>query len=91
MLDDWPCPGMMRRGRGAICHIVSPAGLRGQAGQCNYSAAKGGVIAFTKALSREVGRFKIRVNAVCPACDSEPDVRQIYRERGKELLFRNPA
>jgi 3-oxoacyl-[acyl-carrier protein] reductase len=45
-------PGMMRRGGGAICNIVSPAGIRGQAGQCNYSAAKGGVIAFTKALSR---------------------------------------
>ena len=59
-------PGMMRLGSGAICNIVSPAGIRGQAGQCNYSAAKGGVIAFTKALSREVGRFRIRVNAVCP-------------------------
>lgn len=58
--------GMMRRGGGAICNIVSPSGIRGQAGQCNYSASKGGMIAFTKALSREVGRFQIRVNAVCP-------------------------
>jgi len=59
-------PGMMRAASGAICNIVSPSGIRGQAGQCNYSASKGGVIAFTKALSREVGRFGIRVNAVCP-------------------------
>jgi 3-oxoacyl-[acyl-carrier protein] reductase len=58
--------GMMRQGGGAMCNIVSPSGVRGQAGQCNYSASKGGVIAFTKALSREVGRFGIRVNAVCP-------------------------
>jgi len=58
--------GMMRLGRGAICNIVSPSGIRGQAGQCNYSASKGGIIAFTKALSREAGRFGIRVNAVCP-------------------------
>jgi 3-oxoacyl-[acyl-carrier protein] reductase len=59
-------PGMMRQGSGAMCNIVSPSGVRGQAGQCNYSASKGGMIAFTKALSREVGRFGIRVNAVCP-------------------------
>jgi 3-oxoacyl-[acyl-carrier protein] reductase len=58
-------PGMMRRGSGAICNIVSPSGVRGQAGQTNYSASKGGIIAFTKALSRELGQFHIRVNAVC--------------------------
>ena len=58
--------GMMRERCGAICNIVSPSGIRGQAGQCNYSASKGGIIAFTKALSREVGRLGIRVNAVCP-------------------------
>jgi 3-oxoacyl-[acyl-carrier protein] reductase len=58
--------GMMRQGGGAMCNIVSPSGVRGQAGQTNYSASKGGIIAFTRALSREVGRFGIRVNAVCP-------------------------
>lgn len=58
--------GMMHLGGGAITNIVSPSGLRGQAGQCNYSAAKGGVIAFTRALAREMGRRGIRVNAVCP-------------------------
>jgi 3-oxoacyl-[acyl-carrier protein] reductase len=58
--------GMMHLGGGAITNIVSPSGIRGQAGQCNYSAAKGGVIAFTKALAREMGRHRIRVNAVCP-------------------------
>src|SRR4029077_15865719 len=55
-------PGMMRRRGGAICNIVSPRGVRGQAGQCNYSASKGGIIAFTKALAREMGSFHIRVN-----------------------------
>ena len=58
--------GMMHLGGGSITNIVSPSGVRGQAGQCNYSAAKGAVIAFTKALAREMGRFRIRVNAVCP-------------------------
>lgn len=54
------------RGGGAICNIVSPSGVRGQAGQTNYSASKGGIIAFTKALAREVGPLGVRVNAVCP-------------------------
>ena len=79
-------PGMMRKGGGAICNIVSPAGIRGQAGQCNYSAAKGGVIAFTKALSREVGRFKIRVNAVCPGVIPSPMSAKFIAKEEKRLL-----
>jgi 3-oxoacyl-[acyl-carrier protein] reductase len=69
-----------------ICNIVSPAGIRGQAGQCNYSAAKGGVIAFTKALSREVGRFKIRVNAVCPGLIPSPMSAKYIAKEEKRLL-----
>jgi 3-oxoacyl-[acyl-carrier protein] reductase len=79
-------PGMMRQGGGAICNIVSPAGVRGQAGQCNYSAAKGGIIAFTKALSREVGRFKIRVNAVCPGVIPSPISAKYIAKVEKQLL-----
>lgn len=82
--------GMMRRGGGAICNIVSPAGLRGQAGQCNYSAAKGGVIAFTKALSREVGRFQVRVNAVCPGVIPSPMSAKYIEKEGKRLLSEIP-
>jgi 3-oxoacyl-[acyl-carrier protein] reductase len=83
-------PGMMRRGRGAICNIVSPAGIRGQAGQCNYSAAKGGVIAFTKALSREVGRFQIRVNAVCPGVIPSPMSAKYIEKEKQQLLSEIP-
>ena len=83
-------PAMMRRGGGAICNIVSPAGVRGQAGQCNYSAAKGGVIAFTKALSREVGRFKIRVNAVCPGVIPSPMSARYIAKEEKRLLSEIP-
>jgi len=79
-------PGLMRRGGGAICNIVSPAGVRGQAGQCNYSAAKGGIIAFTKALSREVGRFQIRVNAVCPGVIPSPMSAKFIEKEEKRLL-----
>lgn len=51
---------------GRIVNIVSLSGLKGMAGQVNYSAAKAGVIGATKALAQEVGRKKITVNAIAP-------------------------
>jgi 3-oxoacyl-[acyl-carrier protein] reductase len=83
-------PGMMRRGSGAICNIVSPAGIRGQAGQCNYSASKGGMIAFTKALSRELGAFHIRVNAICPGVIPSPMSSKYIEKEEKRLLSEIP-
>ncbi|MGA1988645.1 MAG: beta-ketoacyl-ACP reductase [Candidatus Sulfotelmatobacter sp.] len=83
-------PRMMRRGSGAICNIVSPSGIRGQAGQCNYSASKGGVIAFTKALSREVGPFHIRVNAICPGVIPSPMSAKYIEKEEKRLLSEIP-
>ena len=83
-------PGMMRRGSGAICNIVSPSGVRGQAGQCNYSASKGGIIAFTKALAREVGRFSIRVNAICPGVIPSPMSASYIEKEEKRLLAEIP-
>jgi len=82
--------GMMRRGGGSICNIVSPSGIRGQAGQCNYSASKGGVIAFSKAMSREVGRFHIRVNAVCPGVVPSPMSAKYIARAEKTLLAEIP-
>jgi 3-oxoacyl-[acyl-carrier protein] reductase len=58
--------GMMMNRYGRIVNVVSLSGLKGQPGQTNYSAAKGGVIAATKALAQEVGRSGITVNAVAP-------------------------
>lgn len=78
-------PGMMRNG-GAICNIVSPSGIRGQAGQCNYSASKGGIISFTKALAREAGRFGVRVNAVCPGVIPTRMSAQYIRKEKAKLL-----
>jgi 3-oxoacyl-[acyl-carrier protein] reductase len=57
---------MLLRRYGRIVNVVSLSGLKGVAGQTNYSAAKGGVIAATKALAQEVGRHGITVNAVAP-------------------------
>ncbi|MEW6287854.1 MAG: 3-oxoacyl-[acyl-carrier-protein] reductase [Chloroflexota bacterium] len=57
---------MMRKRYGRIINMASVAGQMGNAGQTNYSASKGGQIAFTKALAREVASRNITVNAIAP-------------------------
>jgi len=57
---------MISNKRGAIINVASISGIVGNPGQTNYSAAKGAMIAFTKALAAEVARYKIRVNVVAP-------------------------
>lgn len=57
---------MMMEKSGSIVNVASISGIGGNAGQANYSASKGGVIAFTKTLSIELGRYNIRVNALAP-------------------------
>ncbi len=57
---------MLTRRYGRIINIVSLSGLKGNAGQVNYSAAKGALIAATKALAQEIGKRKVTVNAVAP-------------------------
>jgi len=57
---------MIRQGWGRIISIASIAGVIGNAGQTNYAASKGGIIAFTKSIAREVGSRNITANAVAP-------------------------
>lgn len=56
----------IKQGSGKIINITSVSGMIGLAGQTNYSAAKAGIIGFTKALAKEVGQYHICVNAVAP-------------------------
>lgn len=58
--------GMLLRKAGRIINVVSLSGLKGMAGQTNYSAAKAGVIGATKALAQEIAKRNITVNAVAP-------------------------
>ena len=57
---------MINQGQGVIINASSIIGLYGNIGQCNYAAAKAGLIGMTKALAKELGRKGIRVNAVAP-------------------------
>jgi len=65
-------PEMMKRGGGKIINIASDAGRVGSLGETVYSGAKGGLIAFTKALARETARYDINVNCVCPGPTDTP-------------------
>jgi len=59
-------PGMVERGRGRLVNVASDAGRVGSSLESIYSAAKGGLIAFTKTIAREVARHGITANSVCP-------------------------
>ncbi len=63
---------MIAAKRGVIINTSSDAGRVGSSGEVVYSAAKGGQIAFTKALAREMARYNIRVNCVCPGPTETP-------------------
>ncbi len=81
-------PGMQRAGYGRIVNISSEAGRVGSKGSAVYSAAKGGVIAFTKTIAREVGRFDITVNAIAPGPIDTPLLRKAHElgEVGDRLI-----
>jgi len=59
-------PGMVARGGGKVVNIASDAGRVGSSGEAPYSACKGGIIAMTKTLARELAAKGVRLNTVCP-------------------------
>jgi 2-hydroxycyclohexanecarboxyl-CoA dehydrogenase len=78
---------MVAERRGKIVNISSDAGRVGSTGETVYAAAKGGVIAFTKSLAREMARYQINVNCVCPGPTDTP-LFQNQPERMREALTR---
>ena len=65
-------PAMAAAGYGKIVNVASDAGRVGSLGETVYAGAKGGMIAFTKSLAREVARYHITVNCVCPGPTDTP-------------------
>ena len=70
-------PGMVERGTGRVVNIASDAGRVGSSGEVVYSGTKGGVIAFSKALAREVAAKGVTVNVVCPGPTDTPLLDQV--------------
>ena len=76
-------PHMVERGRGSIVSVASDAGRMGEYREAVYSACKGGVIALSKAIAREVGRHGVRLNVVCPGLT----VPQSKEEMGQHSMW----
>ena len=64
--------GMVERGGGKVVNVASDAGRVGSSGEAVYSACKGGLIAFTKTLARELARANVQINTVCPGPTDTP-------------------
>ncbi|MCK5487375.1 MAG: 3-oxoacyl-ACP reductase FabG [Desulfobacterales bacterium] len=82
--------GMMKAKKGRIISIASVVGLTGNAGQANYSAAKAGVIGFSKSLAREIGSRGITVNVVAPGFIDTDMTRALPEEQRNALLGQIP-
>jgi 2-hydroxycyclohexanecarboxyl-CoA dehydrogenase len=71
------CPGMVDRGGGRVVNIASDAARVGTSDEAVYSACKGGLIAFTKSVARELARKGVLLNAVCPGPTNTPMMQEV--------------
>lgn len=81
VLDD-----MIERGAGKIVNISSDAARVGSTGETVYAAAKGGVVSFSKSLAREVARYHINVNVVCPGPTDTPLIQSLVAGGSEKLV-----
>ena len=79
-------PHMVERGSGAVVNVASEAGRAGSSGEVVYSGAKGAVIAFSKAVAREVARYGVRVNVVTPGLTDTPFLQRNVDEGHGKLM-----
>ncbi len=83
--------GMCDRGWGRVINISSVNAVRGQFGQTNYSAAKAGILGFTKALAQEVVKKGVTVNAISPGYVETEMVAAIREDVRKQIVAQIPA
>lgn len=81
---------MMKARKGRIINIASVVGLTGNPGQTNYSAAKAGMLGFTKSLAREIGSRNITVNSVAPGFIDTDMTRELPEEQRAALISQIP-
>ena len=90
---------MKEKKYGKIINVISTAGIFGTVGQINYASAKAGIIGFTKSASRELGRYGINVNVICPGItktemtgklQTDEKLRKIYEGRIQLGRFAEP-
>jgi 3-oxoacyl-[acyl-carrier protein] reductase len=77
---------MLRKRAGRIVNVSSLSGLKGVAGQTNYSAAKGAIIASTKSLAQEVAKRNITVNAVAPGFIRSDMTQELNQEQIRQMV-----
>ena len=83
--------GMCERGWGRIINISSVNAVRGQFGQCNYAAAKAGILGFTKSLAQEVVKKGVTVNAISPGYVQTEMVMAIREDVRQQIVAQIPA
>lgn len=81
---------MLKRRHGSIVTISSVAGVYGNAGQSNYSAAKAGIIGFSKAVAKEAGPYGVRVNVVTPGLIATDMTAALSEKLREEMVGRIP-
>ena len=81
-------PSMAERGRGKVVNVASDAGRVGSSGEAPYSACKGGIIALTKTLAREMASKNVQLNVVCPGLTETDMLEQFMQGAGNPEKLR---